>query len=152
MWTTCIDIIFIILLVYIGIIDIKTHTIKNRYCIAAYTIALISAITKGYSLGEIALYTIPLPVFLLTVGLTYERITRTKRKPDEYPYGIGGGDIKIAPAVGLFTGDLIISALLVSFTAAAVVGLFICKEREVPLAPYFGVGCLTVFIVGMLLH
>ena len=151
MWTTCIDIIFIILLVYIGIIDIKTHTIKNRYCIAAYTIALISAITKGYSLGEIALYTIPLPAFLLTVGLTYERITRTKRKPDEYPYGIGGGDIKIAPAVGLFTGDLIISALLVSFTAAAVIGMCIRKEKEIPLAPYFGVGCINTLILSLIM-
>ena len=151
MWTTCIDIIFIILLVYIGIIDIKTHTIKNRYCIAAYTIALISAITKGYSLGEIALYTIPLPVFLLTVGLTYERITRTKRKPDEYPYGIGGGDIKIAPAIGMFNGVYLIYSLAIGLGIAAMWGVVIKRQKEIPLAPYFSLGTIIMWAMQMVI-
>ena len=133
-----IDLGWLGLIGYMSVIDIKTHTIEDRHNLIAFVLALISAILRGYSVGQILVYTLPFPLFLILIALTYERITRNKREDGEYPYGIGGGDIKIAPAIGLFNGPFILEALVVGFAFAFIIGVIIKKQKEIPLAPYFG--------------
>ena len=143
-----IDLAWIGLMGYISIIDIKTHTIEDRHNLIAAILALISAILRGYGLGQILVYALPFPLMLILIAMIYERVTRNKREEGEYPYGIGGGDIKIAPAIGLFSGPYILEALFNSFILAFIVGIIIKRQKEIPLAPYLSAGTIVMWIVS----
>lgn len=73
-----------------------------------------------------------------------------------YPAGMGFGDVKLAPSLGLFIGWLsddplrgiqsMLSAVLIALVVGAVVGIALTRNRkaEVPFGPFMVVGAVAV--------
>lgn len=103
------------LAVVLSIIDIRTHTLPNRYVLPAYPIAggllLAAALAAGSShdalraLGGAA-----------AMGALYWILWAI------YPAGMGFGDVKLAGVLGLFLGFLGWTHVLLGLAAGFVVG------------------------------
>lgn len=128
--------IFIMLLIYAAMIDVKTRTIPDHIPMLIILIGLIDMEPISALLG---LMLVPLPYFIM--ALLKEN-------------SIGGGDIKLMGACGFYLG------LQVGYVAS-VLGLMLALiihlaysvignkkvTKNIPLGPYLGVGCIIAYFV-----
>ncbi len=127
---------FILLLTYAAVIDLRTRTIPD---LIPGLIILIGLIDLEPITAVLGLMLVPLPYFLM--ALLKEN-------------SMGGGDIKLMGACGFFLG-------LQAGYVASTLGLFFAigvhfafhvfgskmNNKNIPLAPYLGVGCLIAYFV-----
>ena len=127
--------IYLLILIYASLIDIKTKTIPDKVHIAIILIGIIGAgITK-----LIAALIIPIP-FIITTLIKGN--------------GIGGGDIKFMAANGFllgmrggFAGSII--GLLLAVVVNTVYYKVKKKDKGIsfPLAPYLSTGCFFSYLI-----
>ena len=157
------EVLFLIVMLYGAIIDWKFRLVYDKTWIIASLISLSIAILRGYSLINILQYSSWL--FILFFITAYITLLITKKS------GIGGGDIKIAPAVTLFCGPIGSQIIWLTFVIS-IIGQFLTEKiqpklnisiaendyREqinkdikedlinIPLVTYFFIGCLIAFV------
>jgi len=129
-------VIFIMLLAYAAIIDLKTRTIPDHIPVLIILIGLIEMEPVSAVLG---LMFVPLPFFIM--ALLKEN-------------SIGGGDIKLMGACGFYLG-------LQSGYVASILGLMFAilihfaygmigrkkANKSIALAPYLGTGCILAYFL-----
>lgn len=135
------NLIFIICLIVISIIDIKYMLIYNRHI----AILLLMSIGVNFLHGEYysVLWGIACGVILLLLSAAYSG-------------GMGGGDIKLAVAIGTWLGDeRSLLAMMLSFFSggvAAIIILFLkggqALEYHIPFAPFMTIGSISSLLWG----
>lgn len=140
----------IYLAVLLSIIDIRTHTLPNRYVLPAYAFAGIPLAVSALAVGN--------PGQLLRVlagavalGAFYWILWAV------YPAGMGFGDVKLAGVLGLYLGFLSWTHVLIGAAAGFVVGglwgvvLIISRRGNSKSHIPFGPSMLSGVLVAMLL-
>lgn len=124
---------FIIILIYAGVEDYKTRKISDKIHIFIILISLINLDLRKSLLGLIFISI----SFLAPVFFDYD--------------SIGGGDIKLAGAMGFFLGyKKVILAIILGLSIAIVVRLLVIKDKDkvaFPLGPYLAVGGILSLII-----
>lgn len=135
------NLIFIVCLIVISIIDIKYMLIYNRY------IAIILLMSIGVNLiyGEYysVLWGIACGLILLVFSLAYSG-------------GMGGGDIKLAVAIGTWLGDeRSLIAMTLSFFSGGIAAVIIlllkggqALKYHIPFAPFMTIGSISSLLWG----
>lgn len=127
---------FIMLLTYAAIIDVRTRTIPDHIPVL---IILIGLIDMEPILAVLGLMLVPLPYFIM--ALLKEN-------------SMGGGDIKFMGACGFYLGLQagyvasilgLMFAIIVHFAYSVIGSKKI--NKNIPLAPYLGAGCLIAYFV-----
>lgn len=134
----------ILILLKGAITDWKTRIVPNSIWITSSVLSLIIAILRGYSIKQILLYSSWLFLLLLFLGIINYAITRTD--------GVGGADLKIAPAVTLFYGP-IGSYVVLLIVILSLIGQSVFKQTDesyIPLVTYYFIGCVISFIFFLL--
>lgn len=137
------EMIFLFLMFQGAVEDWNTRIISNRTWILANATSLIISILRGYSIKQILVYSLWLFLLFLIVGTINLLITKKE--------GIGGGDIKISPAVTLFAGP-IGSYIILAVLILSLLGQICSKKanrKYTPLVTYFFIGCVITFIFSL---
>lgn len=138
------------LAVVLSVIDIRTHTLPNRYVLPAYPIAgvlLVSAAllagTPGHALRTVG--------GALAMGALYWLLWVV------YPAGMGFGDVKLAGVLGLFLGFLswqhVVFGVAAGFVAGGLWGVLLIVSRRgtaqsaIPFGPAMLAGTLVTMLV-----
>ena len=128
--------IFIMLLIYAAMIDLKTRTIPDHIPVLIIFIGLIDMEPVSAVLG---LMLVPLPYFIMAF---------LKEN------SIGGGDIKLMGACGFYLGLQagyvasifgLMLAIIIHFAYSVIGNKKVTKN--IPLGPYLGVGCIIAYFV-----
>jgi leader peptidase (prepilin peptidase)/N-methyltransferase len=134
---------FVAVMVTVTITDLERRVIPNRVLLAGalFGIAVLAPADPG-SLPERAIAAAAAGGFLL-LGAVSNRD------------GMGMGDVKLAALMGLYLGRAVVPALLVAFTAGALVGLAIiareggrARNRALPFAPFLALGGIVGLWAG----
>lgn len=138
------------LAVVLSIVDIRTHTLPNRYVLPAYPIAgallLLAALLAGmpgHALRAVG--------GALAMGALYWLLWAV------YPAGMGFGDVKLAGVLGLFLGFLswqhVMFGVAAGFVVGGVWGVFLIVSRRgtarsaIPFGPAMLAGTLATILV-----
>jgi len=128
--------IFIMLLTYASMIDLRTRTIPDHIPMLIILIGLIDMEPVSAVLG---LMLVPLPYFIM--ALLKEN-------------SIGGGDIKLMGACGFYLGIQagyvasvlgLMLAIIIHFAYSVIGNTKV--TRNIPLGPYLGAGCIIANFV-----
>lgn len=138
------------LAVVLSIIDIRTHTLPNRYVLPAYPIAGVLLLTAAFADGTpgLAWRTVGGAV---AMGALYWLLWTV------YPAGMGFGDVKLAGVLGLFLGFLSWQHVVFGVAAGFVVGglwgvtLIVSRRGTAKSAIPFGPAMLAGTVAVMLL-
>lgn len=140
--------LFAVILITAAGTDIKLHLIPNRLTLPAIALGLIwSAAIQTPRFGSTL-------AGLLISGSLFLLIAAISRG------GMGGGDVKLAAAVGAFLGlQHSLLALFLAFILGALAGLVLIaagrKKRKdhIPFGPFIAAGCLAAMLFGdVILH
>jgi len=138
------DFIIIFTMVAIFVYDLRWYLIPDRLIIPASVIILLGNIFLGFNFVNL--------LILAGVGggffLIQFLLTRGK--------GIGGGDIRLGIFMGVALGrfDLLVLAMLISYTLGSVVGIcLIIKGKkglksEMPLGVFLAIGTIVTLFFG----
>lgn len=140
------------------IVNSKLDTMQHKLNNSMSLEDLLKECARKIGLAEISntesdLYTAE--AFLLCIPKNnrkdlYKRIKKLPDKiVDERCYGIGWGDIKIAPAVTLFYGSMGTTIMLVVILLS-LIGQKLIKQNDesIPLVTYMAVGCMIAFLLN----
>lgn len=128
--------IFIILLIYAALMDIKTRTIPDHIPLLIFMMGWVGMEPISSILG---LVFVPLPYFIM--ALLKEN-------------SMGGGDIKLMGACGFYLGLQagfvasilgLVFALIIHINYSMISGKKI--NTSIPLAPYLGAGCIVAHLM-----
>jgi len=132
--------------IVVAFIDFKFQIIPDRVVLIIFLLGIVNGVYQTmfqdapWYLWVIGLFAASLPLFVL--GLIYDD-------------GIGGGDIKLMAAAGLFTGWKLI--LLAAFLGAIyalfyALGLYLAghtvRKTPIPFGPFLCLGIVTSIITG----
>lgn len=145
-WESLFVLILFSILVIISFIDIDLQIIPDRFIVILFVLGFIHAFYQTayfnahWYVWIIGLFSASLILFIL--GLII-------------PDSIGGGDIKLMAAVGLFTGPkLILIALFISALYALILSVFLLAKKKgsmktaIPFGPFLSLGIITSVIFG----
>ncbi len=145
-WESLFVIILFSILVIISFIDIDLQIIPDRFIIILFVLGFMHAVYQTAYLNAhwyiwiIGFFSASLILFIL--GLII-------------PDSIGGGDIKLMAAAGLFTGPkLILTALFIGAIYALILSIFLIAKKKgsmktvIPFGPFLSLGIITSVIFG----
>jgi leader peptidase (prepilin peptidase)/N-methyltransferase len=123
------------LLVAITLTDLDRRVIPNKIVVTGAVAGLaIAAISDPPSLPERVLAATAAGGFLFLVALAY-------------PRGMGMGDVKLVAMMGLYLGKAIAPAVLIGFSAGALVGVAMivrngsgARKQAIPFGPFLAIG------------
>lgn len=138
------------LAVLLSVIDIRTHTLPNRYVLPAYPIAGVLLLLAALAAGT--------PHHALNaVGGAVAMAALYWLLWFAYPAGMGFGDVKLAGVLGLFLGFLgwqqVLLGAAAGFVAGGLWGLALMASRRgtakssIPFGPSMLAGALAVMIL-----
>lgn len=143
-------------LIVMSVIDFETHLLLNVLTFPTLLVGLVLVLVLSGSNGETDRIWPALTgagVFLGILGAAFLA----------YPPGLGLGDVKLAPTLGLFLGwmttevavalKLVFYAILLSFLVAGVLGLVINlirrdRRAEIPLGPFLAGSVIVLVAVA----
>lgn len=138
------------LAVVLSIIDIRTHTLPNRYVLPAYPIAGVLLLAAALAAGTPE-HALRAAGGALAMGALYWLLWAV------YPAGMGFGDVKLAGVLGLFLGYLSWQHLLLGIAAGFVVGglwgvaLIVSRrgtaKSAIPFGPSMLAGAVAVMVL-----
>ena len=132
---------FVVALLVVSVVDIRTRRIPNRIVLPAAIIVLLThvAVAPERALEWIAA---SLGAFSLLLMLALL-----------YPGGLGMGDVKLALLLGAALGWAVASALAIGLVAAALAGVativfggWSARKATLPLGPFLALGSLAVLL------
>jgi len=123
------------LLVIVTLTDLERRVIPNAVLLGGAVIGVaIAAAADPGGLVERGIAAAGAGGFLFCVALAY-------------PRGMGMGDVKLVCVMGLYLGRAVAPAMLIGFTAGAVMGLALiarhgpaARKRAVPFGPFLALG------------
>ncbi len=135
-------ILFIAMLIYISIYDIKYYLIKNNLILLLFLVGIVKNILlKNIYISNISGFLSAFSIFFFLFLF--------------FPKGIGFGDVKLAGAIGLFLGfKLTILAILLAFFSGAIIGLLLIAlgkktmKDPIPFGPFLAFGAITSLFLG----
>ncbi|MGI6748524.1 MAG: prepilin peptidase [Anaerovoracaceae bacterium] len=143
--TLFVAILFSVLII-IAFIDLKHLIIPDGLVVFIIILSIINAVYMVIAQGEpwhtfvIGFFAASVPLFIL--GLVY-------------PDGMGGGDIKLMAAAGLFMGwKLILLSLFIGAIYGGIVSIFIVIGKKesmktaIPFGPMLSLGIVTCILLG----
>ncbi|WP_249030155.1 A24 family peptidase [Tannockella kyphosi] len=132
-WNLVKAMLFITILVFASISDLKTMTVSDKYTFMLLGVGLV-----GVTLDSLVGASICFISFFLVAMLT----------------NLGGADVKIAGACGFVLGALpSLIALLIGLSLSVIVEIAVTLikrepiKRHYPLVPYITIGCIAVTIM-----
>jgi leader peptidase (prepilin peptidase)/N-methyltransferase len=137
------DCFFACVLVVLSVVDLDRHLLPNGILVPAIAILGIAELADSPS-GALRrlLWAAIVFVVLLLPALAY-------------PAGLGMGDVKLGFFLGLGLGRTVISALVIGFFAAAIVGLLVVarhgragRKAPLPLGPFLALGALATLLAS----
>jgi leader peptidase (prepilin peptidase) / N-methyltransferase len=135
------DLVFVLVLVAAGIIDLRSRRIPNRLLATgvAAGLPLLALADPGLLPGRIAAMGLAGGAFLAVALI----------RPD----GFGMGDVKLIATMGLFLGDAVLPAVLVALCAGSVLGLVLlvrdgrdAATATFPFGPFLALGGLLTLL------
>ena len=136
-------VVFIIMLVVILVVDIKTMEIPNRFVIIVGIIGVMAMVfLDNLTLANRLMGFICISLPLLVITLIR-------------PGAIGGGDVKLMAASGLYLGvELTVFSFFIGATCGAVYGIWLLlrgrgKKEEFPLGPFLCGGMLIAIVANL---
>lgn len=136
--------------VVLSVIDIRTHTLPDRYVLSAYPIAGVLLLASAL-FGGVPGYALAAVGGAVAMGALYWILWAI------YPAGMGFGDVKLAGVLGLYLGFLSWQHVLLGVAAGFVVGglwgvaLIASRRGTAKSAIPFGPAMLAGAVVTMLL-
>ncbi|NFL27600.1 hypothetical protein FDC22_09685 [Clostridium botulinum] len=131
--------IYLIILYKASLRDIKEIIVLNRTCLIEYILAFLIAILLKIPIKYILINSIWLFVIMYILQLVYGLMT------DEI--GIGGGDIKLAPAITLFIYPYSYIGILIGLLLSVLDPyIFKRKNKECPFVIYYFLSCIIAII------
>lgn len=131
--------IFLSILIYASVKDIKTHTVDYYthifICIAAFINTELEALPNmviGALLSGL--------IFLIVYSIC-------KNKPSAENKTIGGGDMLFSTACLFFFGINGFIGLIIGLLLAVIVNLILKAKKEFALIPYLSIGFLTAYFI-----
>ncbi|UWG98284.1 prepilin peptidase [Dehalobacter sp. DCM] len=137
--------ILLSLLVVVAFIDMKHKIIPNSLVIMIFVLGVLHAVYQSvylgvdWYLGIIGLVAASVPLLLIMLI---------------YPQGMGGGDVKLMAAAGVFLGPKILLALFIGALCGGFFSFFLlaCRKgtmkSEIPFGPFLSFGIFTAVIFG----
>jgi leader peptidase (prepilin peptidase) / N-methyltransferase len=132
---------FVLVLVAISIVDVRTRIVPNRLVLPAAAIVLAARTLVHPSVVWIAAGAGAAGLLLVAA------IVR--------PGGMGMGDVKLALLLGVAVGRAVPLALVIALAAATVPSIAILlrhgsrgRTMAIPFAPFLGLGGLVALVVG----
>jgi leader peptidase (prepilin peptidase)/N-methyltransferase len=134
---------FVCVLVVLSVIDLRERRLPNRIVLpsAAIVLATQIALEPDHTL-EWVLAAVGAALFLFLPLLVF-------------PAGMGMGDVKLALLLGAALGRNVVTALVISFVASAVVALGLIAVRGmgarktfIPFGPFLAFGSIVAFFLG----
>lgn len=126
--------IFIVTLIYAGIYDVKKREIPDKVHLIILVSSLIANFSLLKSLAGLIFISIP---FIIPIYFDYN--------------SVGGGDIKLAGAIGFFLGlNKGLASLIIGLTIALIFNKVIFRKKDnekFPLAPYIAIGSIISLII-----
>jgi leader peptidase (prepilin peptidase) / N-methyltransferase len=132
---------FVVALLVVSVVDIRTRRIPNRIVLPAAIIVLFAhvAVAPERALEWIAASLGAFGLLLMLALL--------------YPGGLGMGDVKLALLLGAALGWAVASALAIGLVAAALAGVAMivfggwsARKATLPLGPFLAFGSLAVLL------
>lgn len=143
--TLFIAILFSILII-ISFIDLRHQIIPDGLVVLIFILGILNAVYMMLIHGE-PWYTFVIGFFAASVPLLILGLI--------YPDGMGGGDIKLMAAAGLFAGwKLILLSLFVGALYGGIVSLFVIISKKgsmktaIPFGPSLSLGIITCILFG----
>ena len=138
------------LAVVLSVIDIRTHTLPDRYVLPAYPVAGILLGAGALLVGQPGHLWRALAGLLALAGLYWVLWA-------VYPAGMGFGDVKLAGVLGLYLGflgwDHVLLGAAAGFVAGGVWGVALIAARRgsaksrIPFGPSMLAGALAVMLL-----
>ena len=141
-------------LVILAVIDLETHLLPNVITYPTFVVGLVVVLVTSPLLGRVDHLASALVggAVAFTIMLVFHVIS---------PAGLGLGDVKLAPTLGLFLGwlttspltavNLVLYAVVIGSAGVGIIGLAAKRIRgikEVPFGPGLVVGTLTIIAVS----
>jgi leader peptidase (prepilin peptidase)/N-methyltransferase len=134
------------ILIIIAFIDLKHQIIPDGLVLIILILGIVHGLYMVFAQGipwysyVIGFFAASLPLFILALI---------------YPDGMGGGDIKLMAAAGLFTGwKLILLSLFIGAIYGGIVSIFILAGKKgsmktaIPFGPMLSLGIVTCILIG----
>lgn len=137
--------ILLSVLVVVAFIDIQQKIIPNSLVLVLLVLGVLHAVYQSVCFGidwyywVIGFFAASVPLFLLMLI---------------YPDGMGGGDVKLMAAAGVFLGPKILLALFTGAIYGGIFAIFLLAFRkgtmksEIPFGPFLSLGIFTTVIFG----
>jgi len=128
-------------LITAGFIDAEHKLLPDRFAVIIFAMGIINVFVsgEGYLSHIIGLFAVSVPFFLIAL-LTG---------------GMGGGDVKLMAAAGLFLGwkNAVLAVIIGSVVGAAVAVVLLAKKKagrksEIPFGPFLALGCGAAALFG----
>jgi leader peptidase (prepilin peptidase)/N-methyltransferase len=135
------DLVFVLVLVAAGIIDLRSRRIPNRLLATgvAAGLPLLALADPGSLPGRIAAMGLAGGTFLAVALI----------RPD----GFGMGDVKLIATMGLFLGDAVLAAVLIALCAGSLLGVGLlardgryAAKATFPFGPFLALGGLLALL------
>ncbi|MCM1565442.1 MAG: prepilin peptidase [Dehalobacter sp.] len=132
-------------LIVVSFIDWQKRVIPNKLVVFLLGLSVLHGVYQSVYFGAawytwaIGFFAASVPLFLLSLF---------------FPDGLGGGDIKLMAAAGLFMGPSVLLALFLGSLYAGLTALLLItvKKRspksEIPFGPFLSLGIFTAMIFG----
>lgn len=138
-----IGLVFVTVLAVVTLTDLEQRIIPNKVLIAGAVLCLlIAAPTDPGGLPERAIAAAAAGGVFFLVVLAY-------------PAGMGLGDVKLAATMGLFLGQAVAPAVLVSLLSGSIVGVALiahhgsqARKMAIPFGPFLALGGVVGLLVG----
>jgi leader peptidase (prepilin peptidase)/N-methyltransferase len=134
------------ILVVISFIDLAHQIIPDGLVLVIFILGIANAVYQTVTFG-VPWYTFVIGFFAASVPLFILGLI--------YPDGMGGGDIKLMAASGLFMGwKLILLSLFIGALYGAIVSIFIIARKKgsmksaIPFGPMLSLGIVTCALAG----
>lgn len=134
------------ILIIIAFIDLEHQIIPDGLVLILFILGVIHGIYQVLSFG-VPWYTFVIGFFAASVPLLILGLI--------YPEGMGGGDIKLMAAAGLFIGwKLILLSLFIGALYGGIASIYVIKVRKgsmktaIPFGPMLSLGIITCVLSG----
>jgi leader peptidase (prepilin peptidase)/N-methyltransferase len=133
---------FVVVLVVLSFIDVRTRRLPNRIVLPAAAVVLAAhvAIAPDRALEWVVA---ALGAFALLLAAAFA-----------YPGGLGMGDVKLALLLGAALGWAVGAALVIGFAAAGLAGVLMivrsgwsARRAALPLGPFLALGALAALLL-----
>lgn len=141
--------VMLVMLIVLAVYDLRWLLLPDKVMVPLIVVAGIYAVTLAVLTGSMKILWMSLLAAILVGGAFYALVFFSKGR------AMGGGDIKLAFAMGLMLGlQSTAVAMLLAFNVAALVGIVLIalkrrgRKDQIPFGPFLVGGTVVAFLFG----